>query len=509
MSPSARYTLLTGATGQLGRHLLADLLRSGLPTAVLTRGSAESDAAARIDRLLGDLESQTGRRLPRPVVLEGDLTQPGLGLSQPSRRWLREHVVRVVHSAASLSFKPAASHPDNEPFRTNVDGLHGLLAVLDEADIREMHAISTAYVCGLGTGRIAEQLAPRPDAFANDYEDSKWQAEQILSTAGTLRSLTITRPSIVIDSHDRAARSDRTIYSTLATLKMLMGQFGAGRAEDWTGLLQLDGSERKNLIEATWAARVTVEILRHRRLHDRVYHLTDPSGTSIGGMTAAFHSALVGAGQFKATASGPTSNATLDAMAAGFVQTFAPYFRDDPTFARVHTEEAIAATAAEPAPTIDQRTLQTLAERMIAADRPAARESNASVEDETEAKSFLQSAAVDATADPLWPEDIACGLLVYGRGGGDWALDRSGRLTVGGGAATCRLHITSDALSEVCRDPRTGDPLAARLDAALRSLDASIECDDDRLDAVRVREMIEHSLTQLATRSAELRHVSV
>ena len=463
---TARYTLLTGATGQLGRHLLADLLRCGLPAAVLVRSTEAASAYARIDALLGRIEQASGRLLPRPVVLDGELTAPGLGLSQPARRWMHTHVARVIHSAASLSFKPAAGHPDNEPYRTNVDALHELLGVLEETDVREMHAISTAYVCGLSTGRIAEQVNPRPEAFANDYEDSKWQAEQILASAG-LGSLTITRPSIVIDSHDHAARSDRTIYSTLATLKMLMGQFGAGRAEDWTGLLGLSGDERKNLIEATWAARLTVEIVRHRRLHDRVYHVTAPQGTSIGGMTAAFHQALVDAGQFRQTASGPKSSATLDAMAAGFVQTFAPYFRDDPTFERAHTEDAVAATAADPCPVIDRAVMRTLADRMIAAgtDRPADAAPPAS-----HGASFPTAVAV---------RDYPLGLIVLGPGGGDWSLDRSGNVAAGGGSvAPCRLIVRAEAWQRL----QDG---SLDLADALATLQATIESDDAKRHADR------------------------
>ena len=471
--PVPRYTLLTGATGQLGRHLLADLLRSGLPTAVLVRDGADRSAAARIDSLLGELEAVAGRWLPRPVVLAGELTSPGLGLSEDARDWAGRNVVRVLHSAASLSFKPAASHPHNEPFRTNVEALETLLDLMRQWHARELHYVSTAYVCGLAVGRVPESPLPRPEAFANDYEQSKWQAEGRLAevlAAGDLASLTVTRPSIVIDSSDRAARTDRTIYSTLATLRLLMNRFGAGRPDDWTALLGLSGQERKNIIEATWAARTTVEILRHRRLHDATYHLTAPQGTSIGEMTATFHEVLVAAGEFREGSSGPVSNPALDAMAAGFVQTFAPYFRDDPAFAREQAAEAIATTTAGEPPRIDRTVLADLASRLIAADSAPPAEPPAATAAWARAK--------------LHTHEPEVGLIVHGPGGGDWTLAPA--VALGGGSnAPVRLHIRADTWREVLQ--------GGSLDAALTHLAASLETDGPPPEEARrrVEELVE------------------
>ena len=491
----------------MGRHLLADLLRAGLPTAALIRDSQTHTASERIDALLAEIEQSTGRLLPRPVVLAGDVNAAGFGLDRDGVDFLRTRVARVIHSAASLSFKPAETHPENEPYRTNVDGTRNLLAVLDEAGIGELHAISTAYVCGLSEGTIAEAIGPQPQAFANDYERSKWQAEQILADAG-LPSLTITRPSIVIDSHDRAARSDRTIYSTLATLKMLMNQFGPGEASDWTSLLGLDGSERKNVIEATWAARVIVEIVRHRSRHGGVTHITAPRGTSIGEMTEAFHAALVEAGESRrpdadAGTSGPPplkqskpkqsnlkqSNPMLDAMAAGFVQTFAPYFRDDPTFAHDRLDAAIDATTAAAPPTIDRETMRALAERMLAAEADPA--------EATEPTPPVLDA--DRLAGP--PAADAIGLVIAGPGGGDWSI-ADGRVAIGGGYdAPMRLFTRVDVWPDLAAGGRLTDA-AARLDA-------SVECDDT--DAAAAADRIEQAIAEALSPAAasEASHVSV
>src|SRR5437764_8408014 len=85
------WILLTGATGLLGRYLLRDLLTSGRPVAVLARDLRQARAAERVAELVAFWSESLGRALPRPVVLPGDLSLPGLGLTLADRQWLARH----------------------------------------------------------------------------------------------------------------------------------------------------------------------------------------------------------------------------------------------------------------------------------------------------------------------------------------------------------------------------------------------------------------------------------
>ncbi len=105
--------LLTGATGLVGRFVLAELLRRQVPTIVLARAQQLRDAHSRIDEALAEFERHT--LLPRPIVLEADLCEPGLGLTPEARALLKKHPLRVIHSAASIRFQAAS--PDGEPYR--------------------------------------------------------------------------------------------------------------------------------------------------------------------------------------------------------------------------------------------------------------------------------------------------------------------------------------------------------------------------------------------------------
>ena len=122
-----KYHLLTGATGLLGRYLVRDLLAAGVPLAVLVRPSKAQAPEDRLEAIMAYWERAADRCLPRPVVLGGDLCQPGLGLKPHHARWIADHCEAVIHSAASMTFRP-----DNrgEPWQTNVEGARNLLQFL-------------------------------------------------------------------------------------------------------------------------------------------------------------------------------------------------------------------------------------------------------------------------------------------------------------------------------------------------------------------------------------------
>ena len=146
------FVLLTGGTGLVGGLVLAQLMRNEIPVALVVRGNRRQLAVERVDILMRRLEERFGRLFVRPVVLEGDMCQPGLGLSDADRRWIAANCGSVIHSAANLLFRPASEHPDNEPYRTNVEGTRYLLEVMISAQITEWHYVSTAYIAGLRVG---------------------------------------------------------------------------------------------------------------------------------------------------------------------------------------------------------------------------------------------------------------------------------------------------------------------------------------------------------------------
>ena len=170
-----RYTILTGGTGLVGRYLVRDLLLEGHPLALLIRPTSKLSVADRVEEILQFWESQLGRPLPRPVLLDGDVCREGLGLAHEDRGWVERHCGSLIHNAASLTFNGADRA--GEPWRTNLDGTRHVLEFCRTAGIRDLHYVSTAYVSGTRAGVIYETELDCGQSFRNEYEESKCQAE--------------------------------------------------------------------------------------------------------------------------------------------------------------------------------------------------------------------------------------------------------------------------------------------------------------------------------------------
>jgi nucleoside-diphosphate-sugar epimerase len=181
---------MTGARGFLGRNLLQAAARK-LPRASFIL-LARSDKAA--DELNSKFEWLGRDRLR---VVQGDIVQPGLGLS-PCDSASLDPVSEVWHLAASTSFD------DREQaaiYQGNVIGTQNVLAAargLPKLD--RFVYVSTAYVAGTNLGPIAEDEMPPRNQFRNSYEATKWEAEQTVRQSQL--PFVIFRPSIIM-GHSR------------------------------------------------------------------------------------------------------------------------------------------------------------------------------------------------------------------------------------------------------------------------------------------------------------------
>ena len=338
---SSEHVLLTGATGLVGRLVLARLLDCGISVAVLVRSHRQYPAVHRLEHVVRKLETKVGRLLPRPRIIEGTLNRADLGLSGEHLDWIKAHCRSVIHSAASISFSPASQHPENEPYRTNIDGTRYLLDLTTAAGISEWHYVSTAYIAGLRSGRVMENDVNLGQHFSNDYERSKLIAEQMLRTSQSISSLTIYRPSIVIDLHSTAeATSDQAINLAFSMFQTLSRRFGLPQQGQWFKRLGFSGTERKNMVSVDWVAKSIAEIYRRPSLHQQTYHLTNKVGTTALQLENAFHSAMLQSG-VPLEKQHPQATSQIDELAAPFVAAFQPYFRDDPEFDRTNIEQAL------------------------------------------------------------------------------------------------------------------------------------------------------------------------
>jgi thioester reductase-like protein len=193
---------MTGATGFLGMEVLARLLEAGDREVVCLVRAADGPAAeARLDAVLETLWTDPSPYRDRVRAVAGDLTSPGLGMDVVERTSLAEDVGAVLHCAASISF----DLPLEEARQINVEGTREVIGFAREAKAlgrleRFLH-VSTAYVAGAYPGTFREGQLVAGQQFRNTYEQTKWEAEQVVAEADDL-SPAVVRPSIVMGESD-------------------------------------------------------------------------------------------------------------------------------------------------------------------------------------------------------------------------------------------------------------------------------------------------------------------
>jgi len=411
-----RYCLLTGATGLVGRYLLRDLMAAGVPLAVLTRPEKLLGAGPRIEAVMSQWESEEGTALPRPVVLEGDLAQPGLGLSEVQRRWVARHCDTVFHSAASMAFKP---DDRGEPWRTNVDGAGHLLEFCRQAGIRKFHHVSTAYICGLRSGRILETELDVGQEMGNVYEDSKIKAEKLLRAADHLDVLTVYRPaSIVGDSQTGFSTNYHGFYLPLQLAYSFSSRVPPRQMnERFIELLGLTGEEGKNFVPVDWVAAVMVHLFTHPEFHGQTYHLSSPRPVPTRLFQRVVQDSIERYSKRRSVREAdPRDMAVLEKLYYEQMSIYRSHWRDDPTFDRTHTERAAAHL---PCPEMDYDLLMRVARYPIETNFMLRRHTPIQPPIDV-ARHLERLGATDCPAEAATATSVA--LQVNGCGGGQWQL---------------------------------------------------------------------------------------
>ncbi len=186
-SSAPQALLLTGATGWVGSHVLAELLRAtSAKIHCLVRSSDPQQAHA---RLIGQMQrhgipiepSWPGRVVPVP----GDLDEPELGLSAEAWAGLCHAIDGIYHLGASLNI--IANHNYAAYRLTNVDSALSLVHLATAKRLKPVFFISPMTVARrYKDGRFTILYQERPhdaDGLMTGYAQSKWAAEQVLLAA--------------------------------------------------------------------------------------------------------------------------------------------------------------------------------------------------------------------------------------------------------------------------------------------------------------------------------------
>ena len=268
------YTLLTGATGLVGRYLVRDLLLNGHELAVVVRPSRRQAPRERIEEIMQHWERELGRQLPRPVVISGDITEPGFGLSAEEAEWVKENCDKIIHSAAILEFY--GKDRAGEPWRTNLNGTQNMIDLCRDLNIHDIHYVSTAYVAGYQEGRVMEESLDVGQTFRNDYEESKFMAESLVRAIDFADQVTVYRPAVIAgDSRTGYTNTYHGIYLYLRLMALMIPTLPVGPdGKRYTPIrMRMTGDERRNIIPVEWVSAVTCRLFETPEARGLTYHI--------------------------------------------------------------------------------------------------------------------------------------------------------------------------------------------------------------------------------------------
>lgn len=188
--PDRETLFITGFPGFIANRLLERLARKDCDFILLVQPSLLTRAAeeiARISQLMG--KKPAGFR-----VVEGDITEPGLGLKPSDLEFAHQQTTRVFHLAAIYDL----AVPQDIAVRVNRGGTRMVLAFARSiTNLRQFHHVSTCYVAGKREGVILETELRHDAGYRNYYEESKYLAELEVESAKSDLPITIHRPAVV------------------------------------------------------------------------------------------------------------------------------------------------------------------------------------------------------------------------------------------------------------------------------------------------------------------------
>ncbi|UHQ18848.1 SDR family oxidoreductase [Lysobacter sp. KIS68-7] len=255
---------VTGATGFLGRHLVATLLKRKGPIHVLVR----KDSRKKLDAIAAKM----GWDMKRVVVVEGDMASPKCGLSAAQVRALNGKVKHFFHLAAIYDLTAKA-----EPQRiANVEGTQHALDLAAAIGAGIFHHTSSIAAAGLYPGVFREDMFDEAEGLDDPYLQTKHESEALVRKEKRLK-WRVYRPGMVV-GHSKTGEMDKIdgpyyFFSFIKKLREMLPQ--------WMPTLGIEGG-RINIVPVDFVVEAMDHIAHKPKLDHHTFHLTDPEPMRVG-----------------------------------------------------------------------------------------------------------------------------------------------------------------------------------------------------------------------------------
>jgi thioester reductase-like protein len=267
--------LLTGGTGFLGSEILRRILEGHAASraVLLVRSSPKESATERVAKLLTRMFGADGaaRHRARVEVVEGDISQPGLGMDAARTVALAPRVDHVIHCAATVRF----DLPLDLARRDNTEGTRNVLTFAERTSkLVRFDYVGTAYVAGGREGLVREDELDMGQHFSNSYERTKMEAETLVRAFGTRHPTSIHRPSIVVgDSKTGETTSFEGMYQTV-------GLFKAAYSKGVRVALPADPNTQIDIVPIDYVVDALFALMQSPGSIGRCHHLTSGPGNT-------------------------------------------------------------------------------------------------------------------------------------------------------------------------------------------------------------------------------------
>ncbi|MDQ3178959.1 MAG: SDR family oxidoreductase [Acidobacteriota bacterium] len=182
---------LTGFPGFIAERLVKRLANSDAQFFLLVQQQFIDKAMQAVK----EIAQITNTPLENFALIEGDITQENLGISEKDLPVVRRETTDVYHLAAVYDL----AVEKDLAYRVNVEGTRNVNEFVKSLlNLQRYNYISTCYVSGRRKGVIYETELEHDAGFRNFYEETKYLAELEVAKLKDELPVTIFRPSVVV-----------------------------------------------------------------------------------------------------------------------------------------------------------------------------------------------------------------------------------------------------------------------------------------------------------------------
>jgi nucleoside-diphosphate-sugar epimerase len=322
---------LTGFPGFIAGRLVKRLAAEGARFLLLVQPAFMERSREEVARIA--LEADTSADYFH--LIEGDITQPDLGISPLELERARKETTIIFHLAAIYDL----AVEQGLAMRVNVEGTRHVNQFAHSVPgLRRYHYVSTCYVAGLRTGVILETELQHSAGFRNFYEETKYLAELEVEALKSKLPVTIHRPSVVCgDSRTGETAKYDGIYYLIHYLRKLPSLLS---------LANIGNSQvTLNLVPVDFVVEAMTALVKDERSTGKTLQLADPNPLTTHELFEAIARALVGHGsRFTLPAKLVLSSlsVSLSSKITGLPQSGVPYFFLNQTYSTMHANEILS-----------------------------------------------------------------------------------------------------------------------------------------------------------------------